>query len=133
MLNWPKFFFVFGLLALLIAVLYIAGIYFSLFWLLPWFDIPMHILGGFWVSLAVLAIWFSFKKSIPENKIFFFILILATLIVGIFWEIFEYYFDIAFPGKEGYLYDTIKDLFDDLVGATLAFYYLKKKTLEMLL
>jgi hypothetical protein len=127
MINRPKFFVTFCLLAIIIGFLYWSAIYLSLFWLLPWYDIPMHILGGFWVSLAVFAVYQYLGKEISTNVNIVFVLLPITLLVGILWEIFEYKTGLAFVSDDGYFFDTVKDLVDDVVGSVVAFYYLNHK------
>lgn len=123
--NWLKFLIVFSFLAFFIGGFYVIGIYLDLFWLLPWYDIPMHILGGFWVLFGVFGIWASFTKLIPEKKNFFLILILGTMVISVFWEIYELASGLVKVNEEGYIFDTAKDFADDFFGAVIAFFCLK--------
>ncbi len=52
--------------------------------------------------------------------------ILIALVVGVAWEIFEYIFDIGGSNFMSYQLDTVKDLFDDMIGGAIAGYIAKK-------
>ena len=109
---------------------------------LPWFDMPMHFLGGFWVALLFAFILLHHwrlpkstesRESPPAPKepfsIYFALQVIGgVLLVGILWEFFEVsvnnitvkeYFDIA---------DTVSDLIFDLAGSLLALLFLYKKS-----
>ncbi len=83
----------------------------------------MHILGGFWVGLVTLILYFRFtpKKYLDHSVIFTFLLtITAALAVGLMWEIFEYAIDRIVAAFAVQLGDTLKDLCNDLTGGLLA-------------
>ena len=95
----------------------INGLYFRY----PFYDIFMHILGGIGIGLFITA----FVKSnfstyvsalhIRRN------IVMGVLLVGIVWELFEMYYNIAGApiGTKAYYIDTVKDLWDDVIGGTL--------------
>ena len=110
----------------LIAALMLSALLFGLhywamenymYWKWFWLDIPMHFLGGLATSTFVLAFLGG-----RQTRVF----ILAMICVFIGWEVFEYVFKLPQPLK--YPIDTAKDLFDDSMGALLA-YFLATKTL----
>ena len=111
---------------LTIAALYQIAAYFSLFWAVTWFDIPMHFLGGVWVTF--LFIWFfshfDFFTSKKEHPLFLasWVFFVVT-VIGISWEVFEYLTGITFVLGKNYWSDTILDLVMDLIGAGVAFSY----------
>ena len=93
----------------------------------------MHFLGGFWLGLAF--IWFLFGKNISFELSCRFIckIILGVLLVGIFWEVFEFYF-INYVAQNSFdTLDTISDIFFDLSGGLCAILYIWKKQQEKLL
>ena len=102
----------------LLYVLHVSAIddYWYLYY--PYFDIPMHILGG--VCLALSA-FFILKDSKH--------IIILTIIGGISWEIFEVYFNIAGYPVSSILYkmDTAKDIANDTLGAVLVWVTLNYK------
>ncbi len=104
-----------------------------------WSDSVVHFLGGaasayfFFVFLSHLnhrgALW------IRSRWLWFFLVISCTMLVSVLWEFFEYadtFMRIFVKNPEFMTYfDTITDLFYDLVGASLAMILLigfKRKT-----
>jgi len=96
---------------------------FDLYWVWGWFDIVMHVAGGFWFGFVV--VWFFFFSDYvnipPRSSIASFLLIaLASgFMVGLGWEVFEYVTGQTLV-QEGYLTDTIVDLIMDSIGALIA-------------
>ena len=112
--------------AALIAGLNLLALKYFLFWRLWWFDIPMHILGGF--IIGSMALWFiAYEVPIgirsKINRIL--VAILATFVIGVLWEIFEYKTGIT-KGEPGYWFDTIHDVIDDVIGGLIAYLALNR-------
>ncbi|MEK7646119.1 MAG: hypothetical protein AAB381_00295 [Patescibacteria group bacterium] len=82
-----------------------------------WYDIFMHILGGFASGLLVLIILRSFRRPVRIWQV-----IIGALIIGLAWEYFEIYFDLTgHPvGSDPYYFDTALDIIDDCIGGLLA-------------
>ena len=99
----------------------------SWYWNFPWFDIPMHFFGGFWVVAVFAYLNLRFSLKIFEGKNLLTSLILAVsfaALIGVFWEFFEFLLDffknsmdISKMAQMG-IADTMGDLFFDLVGGT---------------
>lgn len=88
-----------------------------------YFDIIMHLLGGFWVGL--LFIYFFPHSNISTGLIFK--ILFFVLFIGIGWEIYEILVnDIIVQNPFDYL-DTISDICFDLSGGLCAILYLWKK------
>jgi hypothetical protein len=107
----------------------IGGIYF-LYWGLPWYDILVHFLGG--VALGLFFIWGYYfssftAKSLIIDRYYYLKIISLVMIVGLGWEFFEYYFDIAHPTRGRYYEDTSMDLFFDFLGVWIACLFIKYK------
>src|SRR5882724_2628370 len=116
-------------LLILIVVAHYAGIVGNLYWTLPWYDIPMHIAGGVWVGL--LFFYLMERRTGNPMRDPLVPLLLRTLgfvaLVGVAWEFYEYVSDVFILHKyawgdalSGQAFDTLKDLFNDLLGAFLA-------------
>lgn len=98
--------------------------WYSLLW---WFDIPMHFLGGLWLSL--IALWFLNLRDISIKSIFKIIII--VFVVGILWEVFEVTVKDSITKNPFDLYDTISDLSFDIAGGfSGVFYYMKNSFLD---
>lgn len=124
---------------LILAIHYIAtfnGLYVKTGWL----DIPMHMLAGLWVGLVLAYIFgershtFDFKNNFLVSFLF---ILGTTLIVGVFWEFWEFFISQILPNysalfEKGFmsLGDTLKDILDDMVGGSaagiIAYFYSKK-------
>lgn len=91
-----------------------------------WYDIMMHILGGVGIGLFVAAIINLHGQSIKNKRKF---IIFSVIIVGFVWELFEIYYDLnGYPlWSKLYYLDTIKDLIDDTIGASLVAYWVTQK------
>jgi hypothetical protein len=112
------------LFALLTGGAYWYGVQESLFWIYPWYDIMLHLLGG-----LVIGFWASAVAARLKLKpISAFFLIIVTVVGGaIMWEVFEYV--IGFEQDAAYVVDTTADLLNGLIGgfATALFYILLYK------
>ncbi len=108
--------------SLVIFIFFLNFIASRLYWYssIWWFDMPMHFLGGAFLALAYLYIFSPVKFSIWK-------LLLAVLLVGVGWEVFEIAVDEAVAKNGIALLDILSDLCFDLVGgAAASLYYLKR-------
>ena len=116
---------------ILVAVLNYIGVTYNLYWVYRWYDIPMHMLGGLWVSLFSLSIfsYFGKKNSIVNYRMkAFLIVFFALLFITISWEIFELWGGITFINERGYWFDTLHDIFNAYVGGMVAYvFFIKNK------
>jgi hypothetical protein len=88
---------------------------------IKWLDIPMHIMGGFGVTSLVAAI-LSYKGiKVSYTKLF-----ISYIVVAIVWEVYEYFHNVAIRGFWSGWTDTVKDLFDGLIGMSFAYLFLRK-------
>ena len=107
--------------------LHIFATIYHLYWLFPWFDIPMHFLGGF--LLAIIFFYFWRFAHISIGNVFGALVLMLGFValIGVFWEFYEFLHDfyLLTGGKisvfQNSFADTVKDLFFDLVGGTTAF------------
>lgn len=95
--------------------------WYSLIWYL---DIMMHFLGGFWIGLFFLYI-FSRGKQLSFNLNLLFKLLLMGFLIGLLWELYEFYLNIV-AGTSFNLNDTLSDLFFDLLGIAVSLFYFLK-------
>lgn len=119
----------------ILALIHMIAEYYYLYWIFRWFDMVTHFLGGVWLGVAGLWVWFYSgyirKPSLPEKNIFL-IALLSGVLIGIVWELFEYgvwqWSGSGLPAN--YYGDTVLDLCVDILGALMGahlFTYLHKK------
>jgi len=113
--------------SLLVAVLHYISLKFFLYWTVSWFDIMMHFLGGFVISIFIIFILYSYSdfENLKRHKIFLLSLIIGlTLVVGLTWELWEIF--VGFTDTLNDLGDTVIDVIMDTVGSLFAIYYSRK-------
>lgn len=108
---------------LALAIFHNLAVTFYLYWTYLWFDIPMHILGGFVAALGYIAgiLVFSGKSvfKIDTQKLLRFMPTMAAVFtIGVLWEVFEV--SINSPARG--IPDTALDLLMDLVGGAIGYY-----------
>ncbi len=110
--------------------------------LFPWLDIPFHIWGGFLLGMLGSRILMVFEIGIDSRcKIlsiesilhkgrleyaYRYLLYMVAFVIfwGLIWEAWEYWMYVTHRVAEwGGIFDTCKDVFDDMVGAVLAYIY----------
>lgn len=115
----------FVLLALVGGLHYIASTR-HLYWYIYEFDSVVHFLGG--LAIAKFFLWLYFfsggfnppKRSLAK---FFLVAIIGTMLMSVFWEIFELFLGEAEVQQAEYAYDTMMDFVMDLLGAVVACFY----------
>lgn len=114
---------VLALIVIIVAIMNGAANYWHLYFYIWWLDIPMHLIGGFWVGLTALVIYFSEKHTLPTNGSWgtvFAVALGATLVVGIGWEVFEWSVDWINGMVHLDVTDTLADIGNDFIGAIIA-------------
>lgn len=91
-----------------------------------YFDIIMHFLGGFWVGLVF--IWLFYAESLSLRLVLK--IILGVLLVGILWEVFEILVNNNIAQNPFNTPDTTSDLLFDLSGGLCAILYPWKRRLK---
>ena len=117
----------------IVAVFNYIGIKFSLYWVYRWYDTPMHMLGGLWVSLFSLSLYTYFYKISPNifcNIKVSYMLFFVLLIITTSWEIFELLGHITFVGDRGYWPDTLHDILNAYIGGIFAYIFFIKNNKE---
>ena len=113
-------------LLLILLFMHVYGMYAHLYTIFWFYDIIVHILGGVCVALSLYCFGLFFNIS-ALKKIW--VITVLTFAAGLAWEVFEVYYDIAgHPfGTGAYIFDTIKDLIDDTLGALAASWIILRK------
>ena len=130
MYRHPLFIFIFALMSL-IALLHTAATELFLYWLYPWFDTLVHFLGGLFIGLSALWLFFESRYFALERSALraFLVTLGAIIVVGVGWEIFELVAGI--PIEDNFVADTITDLSMDVLGAMLGYLAFKKLYLSV--
>ena len=104
---------------------------FHLFYAIIWFDMPMHFLGGFLVSILALSILVHNQGHVSYGKLLFWGII-SALVIGIMWELFELYFGITYLYSPDYIGDNGMDVTMDLFGgfSAVVYSYFKLRTFK---
>jgi len=120
-----------GLVLLIHGTLLITGGY-----AIPNMDVPMHLLGGFVMALLALAIHHNVSNTYntSHSPVWYHYLFVVgfAMLIGVAWEFHEYILDqtinvwYSLPHSQLSLADTMKDLMNDWIGASAAFFLLKK-------
>ena len=106
------------LIFLIFVLNFLAG-KFYLYSSIWFFDMPMHFLGGLWLGLSFIYIFWS--QSISYNL--FIKIIIGVLFIGISWEIFELIFTNYIGQMPFNKLDTVSDLCFDLAGGLCSILY----------
>ena len=86
-----------------------------------WFDIFMHIVGGFVAGWSGARFLSTEKELVIKPKWIYWLLVLGiTALIGIGWEVYELYLQkITGFITQPSIADTVADLVNDLIGAML--------------
>lgn len=102
---------------ILVLILHTLATYFAWYWTIPWFDTPMHFLGGASIALST---YFWLRRYGQPWWLLGLTMISVTALVAVGWEIFELLIDIFFNTTTQLgLYDALKDLYTGITGATI--------------
>lgn len=112
-----------------VGILHWVASFEGLYWTLDWYDFMMHYLGGAWVALMCLwaPVWplLGWTQSLQSKKN----VVIATIIVGILWEVLELLLGFTDVSMRGYWGDTSQDIVMDTLGAltVVSLYFPKSK------
>lgn len=106
-----------------IMMLQIAASIWYLYWVLPWYDVLMHFLGGLWLGLMVFALAHRSVPHLLQHRVVMVLAIISgALLVGFLWELMEFFIDILLGTNtfQPNLPDTMADLGFDILGSLVA-------------
>jgi hypothetical protein len=105
-----------------LTALYAVGLAFDLPWYYWWYDIMLHILGGMLAGFVAVSV---VRADQGEQNLGIMVTrgIIAALILGLLWELFELIIGATFVTVEGYPRDTFIDLLCDVSGGILGSLY----------
>ncbi len=124
---------------LLVCAIFLIGVPAQLFywyWIIWWFDMPMHFFGGVFIGLmsSWIFLYSSYKTYfafIKTQSQFFIFGLVCVLVVGIGWEVFEYMLHLnVFQSGALNILDSTSDLFLDTAGGLTALLFIDKMYLS---
>ena len=113
-MHRPALFLTQTAVVLMVAAVHLSAMRWYLYWYYPWLDLLTHFLGGLWVALAT-AWLLSYAGRTPS----FLTVILAAMVIGIGWEVFE--LAAGIPKEANFIFDTSLDLMMDFIGGVSGF------------
>ncbi len=113
-------------LSALVAIMHYAALKFFFYWTISWFDIVMHLMGGFVIGLIVISILINIPNlNLRNNSKLALVLVLSfVMIIGLGWELWELFMEFSSILEDKV--DTIIDLIMDFIGGYFAFLYANK-------
>ena len=123
----------FTILSVVFVALHLLAIYLDLYWVVDEFDSFMHFLGGAWVVLGVLWLYFCSGYFSPEKRQirqYFLISGLGLIFFSVLWEMYELIAGVTFVEGKEYPSDTALDFIMDLLGGMAACFYAYMKEIK---
>ena len=106
-------------LALLLLILHTLASDYSWYWVYPWFDMVMHLLGGLSLGFLFVFMYSAFKPDLlnktTSDKVWYIVIPVCAIVIA--WEIFEYAYDVH--NATQYVIDTGIDLLLGVGGSIL--------------
>ena len=106
---------------------------FAVYYYFPWFDIPMHAVGGLVSAWTLHNIYHAFKKQfklkIQPDWLYHLVLISGTALIILLWEFHEFILERIIPNyvQQISIADTMLDSLLGLLGAFVFILYLAAK------
>jgi len=126
------------LFPLFVYIFSIFLIYFDVYNILSWIDIPMHLLGGFSVGVAYFYCikYFESRNFLRTNGFFKMLFVLSLVaLTAVLWEFHEFLVDYFFGTNwQKGIADTMLDLFMGILGGFVAAVFLifkEEKTIAL--
>lgn len=124
-----------GIIAVL-TTLHYCGVIFDWYNTIFWFDTPMHLMGGMFIGILFVYIFRIRHDLLKTESVLTFIIfgVGFTVLTGVLWEFYEFFADVMIFKRYPFLdtpggvhFDTLKDLFNDIVGGAIAVSFFARK------
>lgn len=101
-----------------ILILHILGNVLGWYYTIPHFDTLMHFLGGFWVAMFLVYLIKKYAKDLfRQNKLKEILFLIGiTMIIGFFWELYEFLADTFIFNKALFMQQSVVDTITDLIA-----------------
>lgn len=118
--------------ALVYAFQVAAIIFFNVYAYVPYYDTPMHVIGGVGIGMGVWHLGAALQQkrywTIRSRALFIGVIVAATIAIAVVWEWYEFVVDaLGVVRFQGTLADTMKDLVCGAIGGTIAGWWLTKE------
>jgi len=102
----------------------------SWYWIVWWFDMPLHFIGGFFSATIIFLFGYHHLRTVerhhPRKALLY--IVLGVLLAGIAWEIYEFIVQQTLPQVRLVSWlDSFSDLFFDCAGGLSAYLLIWKK------
>ena len=101
-----------------LAIVHILAIELALYWIYRWLDLPVHVLGGIVVALALYTLR-DLRVPVPQSWYRFSPFMVAVLLIAIGWEGYEVVIGVL--PDPAYWFDTLTDILMGLIGGAFGF------------
>ena len=104
----------------ILLVVHVIAIELSLYWIYRWLDLPVHVLGGVVVALALYTL---VDLRVPVSSVWYRFgpFMFLVLLIAISWEGYEVVIGVL--PDPAYWQDTLTDIVMGLVGGALGFVF----------
>lgn len=127
----------FLILAISIALFFINdyALKYNLYFSVSWIDTVTHSLGGAIIAGIFFYVFDLMKRFVKTSvktpdKISGTVVVGSVFLVGIIWELFELKAGLTVFTDRGYMLDTLGDLFFDIFGAYIFYFFLTSTSNE---
>lgn len=116
----------------ILLILHLFALSYALYWIFPWLDSIMHIIGGAWIVFTVGA-WMHKQHGAISWSRFFLYSMIAILVIGSLWELGEFIIDHIF-GTQLFnisLSEAFRDMMYNTIGGLLSWlllYFIYSRT-----
>jgi len=113
---------------LILALFHIFALELSWYYIFRWSDIPVHILGGFWVTITSFWLFLKHRRADTtlNTRTSISIVFISVLVIGVLWEIFELASGNTSISVRNYWPDTFTDVASGFIGGVVAGIYFSK-------
>jgi hypothetical protein len=119
-----------ALLSMVFATAHVVALKLSLYWTTGWFDLVMHLFGGFLGTLIVVYVLQKVgisPRTLPRKMFLLAFVVISVFAIGVVWELWEIFIGFTDPFDKMVQVDTIIDLVIGIIGSLVAFIFYDKR------
>jgi len=111
-----------------LLVMHVLALQFYLYWLVWWFDLLVHFVGGIWLVFAGASLY-RIQTGHKDSSVKLSVVLLCALGIFVLWEGFGIF--VSGGLKEGWVADTLTDTLCGILGVLVGYFVsLRIKILE---